>query len=75
MEYMSFSEALNAVKAGRTVSRSRWEQNGSQLLLEGETLKIKNKAGGIRLRWIPVHEDLLAEDWYLVEEPEAGTEE
>lgn len=75
MEYTSFSQALEAVKDGGTAARKRWQQDGIMLLMEDDTLKIKNERGGVMLRWIPIQEDLLEEDWYLVEEPEAGTEE
>lgn len=66
---MDFSEALDRLKAGETVSRSGWNGKGMHLFLvrvpEAHRLDYiaMQTADGSYVPWVASHSDLLGDDW------------
>lgn len=70
----AFSEALVFIKTGRQVARRGWNGVGMHIELQTttETSKMKrpyiymSPADGQLVPWVASQTDLLAEDWYIV---------
>ena len=77
---MNFSEALEAIKGGERVSRIGW--NGKGMYLELQTPDENSKMGKpyifIKIvtdelvPWVASHGDLLADDWFRIDETNSG---
>lgn len=80
MQYLSFSDALSAVKTGEKIARQGW--NGKGLWVELQTPDANSKmtlpylylnyptdavnTPGARVPWLASQTDILAEDWSIV---------
>lgn len=62
---MSFGLAIEAMKRGHSVARSSWDK-GDFIVLYGNGDILYND----RFMWEADHEDMLADDWYIVEKGE-----
>ncbi|WP_340617533.1 DUF2829 domain-containing protein [Xenorhabdus entomophaga] len=79
----TFSEALEAVKAGKKISRAGWNganqfiariYSGNAIWRKGydsgdmqDCLGLKNAQGNMQPGWVPSQGDLFAEDWVIQE--------
>lgn len=75
---MTFSEALEAVKAGKTIARSGWNGKGLQVKMQRPDANSKMtlpylyieypsdsvNTPGARVPWLASQTDILAEDWH-----------
>jgi hypothetical protein len=75
----SFEAALNALKNGQRVAREGWNGKGQCVAMQkpdaGSKMTapyfyLKNTAGD-NVPWVPSIGDLLAEDWYSLDEVHA----
>jgi hypothetical protein len=70
---LTFSEALELIKKNERVSRKCWKnENIFVFLVESESrdeeenfLQVKTSRG-LLVPWIPNHNELLADDWYVL---------
>lgn len=71
--YMTFSQALEAIKTGARVARNGWNGKGMWIALQlpGEGSKMTlpyiymSTVTGALVPWLASQTDLLAEDWVL----------
>lgn len=72
-EDFSFSYALDKLKEDRRVSRRCWRNENVFLFLNKPTLRTRENficvktLHGFIVPWCPNHNELLGDDWYLVE--------
>lgn len=78
MDGLSYSEALNALKHGKSVRRASWNYNDFVLLIDEEPydkdlgtmrnayFQYHNVLEGRVSMWVPTTADLLAEDWQIM---------
>jgi hypothetical protein len=72
--HLNFGEALELVKAGRRLSRRCWHNENIYIFItdgiydEPEPFICVKTIRGIRVPWIPNHNELLGNDWYVVDE-------
>lgn len=64
---MNFAEALEQLKAGKTVTRAEWDGKFEVSLLHGRDLAMKdNNAGYVSHNWMAGSAEMLADDWTIV---------
>lgn len=70
---LSFSQALELVKLGKKVCRVGWPLMGTYIcymldykLIDG-TIGLKRCSWPIELGWQPTCNDMLSNDWYLIQ--------
>lgn len=74
----TFGEAITHMQAGKRMSRNGWNGNGMYTMLQvpDEHSKMNlpyfylSTANGKKIPWVASHSDMLATDWYIVEEVE-----
>ena len=66
---MPFSRALDLVKVGNRVTRQDWMDRGMFIVYQKGYLQIRQADESYSM-WTPSMDDLLAEDWMLLEEAE-----
>ncbi len=66
---MSFSDALECLKEGRAIARSRWKGSYRLSIEENELTGVEyihTTAQGTSNHYIPNQSDILADDWEMV---------
>jgi hypothetical protein len=63
-----YDQALSLLENGNTVTKNEWRARGMFLYLaEGsKTIELKNAEGTIDADWKPTEEDLIAQDWEMI---------
>lgn len=69
---MTFGQALDAIKQSRRVTRAGWKASGVWLRLHKPNADTApyvymSDIVGALFPWTPTQEDMLAEDWVIVE--------
>ena len=63
----SFSDALEAIDNGSMAKRSAEPMSGMVLIRYKDTICQMNRETGVRSEFIPSQEDLLSNDWVVIE--------
>jgi hypothetical protein len=65
---LKYDQALSLLETGNTVTRNDWKKDGMFLYLaEGsKTIELKSAEGIIDPNWKPTEEDIIAEDWEMI---------
>lgn len=66
---LPFSRALDLVKFGNRLARQDWMDGGIFIIYQEGELQIRQTDGSHSM-WTPSMDDLMAEDWMLLEEAE-----
>lgn len=64
---MNFSKALKALKKGELICRESWALENYLYLFDDQIWMNEDSNGNLDEPWTIYHEDILAEDWILVE--------
>jgi hypothetical protein len=85
IDNLTFGLAVEALKLGKKVTRKGW--NGKELFFTADCFpdfeggikdlfytSKKESGDNFALPWNPLQEDIFAEDWQIIEEPDTGTE-
>ncbi|HXK19942.1 MAG TPA: MW1434 family type I TA system toxin [Polyangiaceae bacterium] len=65
-EQMDFGDAVRALKEGKRVARASWPKMVLQFT-DGQVLRDRDGNSGKKDYWLPSQNDVLAEDWEIVE--------